>query len=262
LIVQPLFFGLLINLSQIKPTSETAILTFVALTAIWLGLNNAARELVRERKVYVRERLLGVTPVGYLGSKVILFSGVGLAQITLLVAVVRYLSFMDKVDPTRDDLNEWWFWQVLLVNWVAYVSALLLGLTVSALANSEEVAVAWLPVIVLPQLLLTAAATGLDEQSPQSGHFRPLPLLARQVWRDWNQPGEARVLSEYVLDVASLLLYSRPAVSVLHRRGIDRASFARWQWTDLTHALVLLAGTAGLLALVFARQQKRWLENA
>ena len=94
---------------------------------------------------------------------------------------------------------------------------------------------------------------------------RELGFAALADPQDWLEriegPGMALEPGEF-LDAASLLLYTRPAVSVLHRRGIDPASFARWRWTDVAHALVLLAGTAGLLALVFARQEKRWLENA
>ncbi len=263
LVLQPLVIGLLINLSQAKPTSAVPILTFLAATATWLGLNNTARELVRERKVYVRERLLGVTPVGYLVSKVALFAGVGLVQVALLVAIVFFLNFMDPQDRVRNDLRDLWYWQVVLVNWVAYLSALLLGLTISALARTEEIAVAWLPLIVLPQLLISSAASGLDEQSDRTGHFRPLPLLVRQISRDWQNPaGSPRIWAEYPLDASSLFLYTRPAVSVLHDRGIDKAEFARWRWTDGTHALVLLGGTACVLAGVFRRRDKHWLENA
>ncbi len=263
LVLQPLVIGLLINLSQCKPTSAVPILTFVAATATWLGLNNTARELVRERKIYVRERLLGVTPVGYLVSKVALFAGIGLVQVASLVAVVLFMSFMDPRDGVRDDLREVWFCQLVLVNWAAYLSALLLGLTISALAKTEEFAVAWLPLIVLPQLLISSAATGLDEQSPRSGHFRSLPLLARQISRDWSEPaGSPRIWPEYALDFSSLFLYARPAVSAMHRRGIDKAEYARWMWTDVAHSLVLLVGTAGVLAVVFRRRDNHWLENA
>lgn len=260
LVLQPLLIGLLINLSQFKPTNEVAVLTFLAVTSVWLGLNNAARELVRERKLYIRERLLGVTPLGYLIAKVLLLGSIGLAQVALLVAVVRYASFMHEFDA-QDYLKEWPFWQVLLANGTAYLSALLLGLTVSARANSEEVAVAWLPVIILPQLLLTAAATGLDGQSPQTGHFRPLPVLARALGQEVKER-QLRPIPALVLDGASLFVYTRPVVSVLHRRGLDTPTFHRWRWTDAAHALVLLAGTAALLGVVFRKQEKLWLESA
>ena len=45
---------------------------------------NEARELVRERRHYVRERLLGVSPLGYLAAKVLLFAALGLAPLVLL----------------------------------------------------------------------------------------------------------------------------------------------------------------------------------
>src|SRR5262249_28461696 len=91
LVCQPVVIGLLINLSQMQPSGLQATFLFSVITAIWLGLNNTAREVVRERPIYTRERLLGVTLLTYLAAKVLLFSLVGAVQLLLLVLVVRYV---------------------------------------------------------------------------------------------------------------------------------------------------------------------------
>ena len=54
LIAQPVLIGLLINLAQLRPTGLKPIFLFCVVTAIWLGLNNTAREVVRDRPTYVR----------------------------------------------------------------------------------------------------------------------------------------------------------------------------------------------------------------
>ena len=46
---------------------------------------------------------------------------------------------MASGDGVRNDLRELWFWQVLLVDWVAYLSALLLGLTKNLVSQHQGV---------------------------------------------------------------------------------------------------------------------------
>jgi hypothetical protein len=77
LLAQPILIAFLINLSQQNFDTEETVYTFAAVSAVWLGLNNTAREVVRERRNYVRERLLGVSPGGYLTAKILLFGVLG-----------------------------------------------------------------------------------------------------------------------------------------------------------------------------------------
>jgi ABC-type multidrug transport system ATPase subunit len=191
LIGQPVLIGLLINLSQLRPNGMAPIFLFAVVTSIWLGLNSTAREVVRDRRVYVRERLLGATPEGYLGGKLLLFGTVGVAQVALLVAVVRYANLLAPDDAR--ELAAWSAGYLALVFWVAYVSGLLLGLVVSTLAGTQEAAVAALPLILLAQLLLTGVATGLESGSDRSGAFRSLVVLARRAGEElgagsWSRP--------------------------------------------------------------------------
>jgi len=170
-----------------------------------LGLNNVAREVVRDRRVYVRERLIGVTPDGYLLAKVLLFGMVGLIQTLLLILVIRYANFLMHNDAK--ELASWPVAYLLLVLWVTYLAAMLLGLLVSTLANTQEAAVATLPLIILPQLLLTGVATGMD--TINAGSFRSLVVLISQV-------GESeRKIMGWVLELASMPTYTRPAVALL-----------------------------------------------
>src|SRR5204863_7645942 len=74
LVCQPLLIGLLINLSQLRPDGPEPIHLFAVVAAIWQGLNNAAREVVRDRAVYARERAVAVRWECYLGAKVLLFA--------------------------------------------------------------------------------------------------------------------------------------------------------------------------------------------
>ncbi|MEO1670052.1 MAG: ATP-binding cassette domain-containing protein, partial [Cyanobacteria bacterium J06631_2] len=60
--------------------------------AIWIGLSNAIREIVKEGAIYFRERLLNLGLLPYLSSKLIIRGGLALAQ-TLLISAVVLLVF-------------------------------------------------------------------------------------------------------------------------------------------------------------------------
>ena len=60
---------------------DTPSLHFVmALSAVWFGCINACREIVKERTIFERERLFGLSLPAYVGSKIAVLAGLGLAQ--------------------------------------------------------------------------------------------------------------------------------------------------------------------------------------
>ena len=253
LVGQPVLLGALINLSQQRPDGLEPIFLFAVVTAIWFGLNNTAREVVRDRTIYVRERLAGVTPAGYLLAKIALFGLVGLVQLALLVAVLRYGNLLSAGDA--QDLADWPSSYLLLVLWVTYLAAMLLGLLVSTLANTQEAAVAALPLIILPQLLLTGVASG--QHDPRDGSFRSLAILVAKA------PEASRGLKGWLLEAGSLPTYSRPALALLQRIRPD-LSVVPWgvvRVIDWLYVLFLLLATAAALVYTFRRREQRWLEQ-
>jgi ABC-type multidrug transport system permease subunit len=253
LVGQPVLIGLLINLAQLRPTGLAPIFLFCVVTAIWLGLNNTAREVVRDRPTYVRERMAGVTPEGYLLAKLLLYGMVGVVQLVLLLLVVRHLNFLSEGDA--GDLKAWPLPYLLAVLWTTYLAALMLGLLVSTLVGTEEAAVATLPLIVLPQLLLSGVVTGLD--SARDGSFRSLVLLV-------GKAGEAsRGFMGWILELLSLVTYSRPATVLLQEVRSDHTSAGKGivRLVDALHLLLLLLVTATALVVAFRRRERSWMER-
>jgi ABC-type multidrug transport system ATPase subunit len=257
LVAQPILIGLVINLSQVSFYRTSTVFTFAAVAAVWLGLNNTARELVRERRHYVRERLLGVTPAGHLLAKFLLFAAIGLGQVTLLTVVVLYLSFADET--RRRLLAAWPLAGVVAALWGAYLGAALLGLAVSALARTQEWAVAALPLIVLPQLLLTGEAASMEED----GRFHSVAYLVNQAGQQ-----EPRQPAEWVLELSAIPTYTRPCVALLKAPPPLQAdargrppSPAVARLVDVAHLVVLFLLSAVALATAFLTQERRWLRS-
>jgi len=259
LIGQPLLVGLLINLSQITPGSDRGLnllWTFATVVSIWLGLNNTAREVIRDRAVYVRERRTTVNPESYLLAKICLFGMIGFAQVLLLTLVLRYLNFLDPTLTISIKELHNKVWLMLPILWLTYLSAMFLGLLISTLAPSEEVAVAMLPLVILPQLLLTGVATNF-EVPIKGGHFNSLAVLFS------SQAYPARGFTGWLLELTSLFTYSRPAlVFLLQFNRDDPTRTALAAVIDLSHLLFLLLLTATVLVVLFFRRDKLWMESS
>lgn len=257
MLAQSTILGMIVCLTQFQLERLTSLFFFVVVLAIWFGLNNSARDLVRQRKNYVRDRLAGLSPGAYLMAKFSLFLAVGVIQIALLVFVIRIGSSWvlgERIPELHSQSILLW----LLVLLLSYLGGLGLGFLTSSLARTEESAIATIPILVIPQLLISVVAIG-EANSPYS-QDRPLRPLVVTL----NSPAKAVVgvakLSGFaeLVDVMSMPLYSRPATLVL---DWDRApkGYGTWIWIgDLSHLIILVAGTWICVYLVFLRVERNW----
>ena len=154
--------------------SAVGMTTFMlALAAVWFGCSNAAREIVAERAIYRRERMVGLSVLAYLGSKVVILGLLCLLRCLVLLVVVGIGCGLE---------GSWWF--ALLVLLLAAAAGVAIGLALSAAAKTAEAAAAALPLIILPLVILggsllpladlPAAATYLADTMPSRWAFEGL----------------------------------------------------------------------------------------
>ncbi len=139
----------------IKQAGTENMLSFMlVLTAIWFGCLNSAREVVKELPIYLRERSVNLAIAPYIFSKLIPLTLLCLIQCLLLLAVVVSLTGLSGD-----------FLQQLLVIFFAGVAATMMGLTISTLMDSNDKAVAMVPLLLIPQVILSGAVVQLNESS-------------------------------------------------------------------------------------------------
>lgn len=134
-------------LNGMRPTTDhTAAMNFVVVSCVWFGTSNAAREIVTERAVYLRERMVNLRLYNYVLSKYVLLSFFCVVQCTMLLAIVFFaLGF--NGGPLAFLLE--------LVNLVALaMNATALGLCISSVVGSAEAAMALTPIALIPQVVL------------------------------------------------------------------------------------------------------------
>jgi ABC-type multidrug transport system ATPase subunit/pSer/pThr/pTyr-binding forkhead associated (FHA) protein len=134
-------------LSKMEPTTDhTAAIFFLVVAAVWFGTSNAAREIVSERAIYMRERMVNLGLFNYVLSKYVLLAGFCVIQCTILLAIVFFtLGFHGG--PAA-------FAMQLIALITTSLSAVALGLLLSTVVDSSEAAMALTPIALIPQVVL------------------------------------------------------------------------------------------------------------
>lgn len=126
------------------------LLFLLNVSCFWFGCNTAAKELVKERVIYTRKHRFNLHIDSYLASKLAVLLLIVFVQVTLLFGIVQLWCATPVLGVGQ--------WCVLLADAVAGTG---LGLLISAVAGSEDVAVALVPIAVLPQIILAGVIVKL-----------------------------------------------------------------------------------------------------
>lgn len=121
-------------------------------SAVWFGIINAAREIVKERSIYQRERAIYLRITPYAFSKMVVLAALGLAQSVILLVIVGARAGY----PTHGVLfagERGAFVEMLLTLWLVALAGSTLGLMVSALAPNADRAVSFVPILLVPQII-------------------------------------------------------------------------------------------------------------
>jgi ABC-type multidrug transport system ATPase subunit/pSer/pThr/pTyr-binding forkhead associated (FHA) protein len=149
----------LAKLQPLEITQAPAVLKVIFIftcAAIFGGLLSSVSEIVKEAGIYARERLVNLGILPYLGSKLLIRSGLAIIQ-TILISLVILLGF--KSPQTR--LIPWWL-GLLGTTFLTILASLCLGLLVSAGVKKETTANNSLSLIILPQIILSGVLFKLE----------------------------------------------------------------------------------------------------
>lgn len=123
----------------------------ISLVAIWFGISVSAREIIRERPVYRRERMFNLGILPYLGSKLFVLSIIVGLQCVLLFVPLKFFDFVGLMPMPGELGGIPQFWAMLLTAGVGIAT----GLLVSALVKTSEMATSLVPLILIPQILFS-----------------------------------------------------------------------------------------------------------
>jgi ABC-type multidrug transport system ATPase subunit len=167
-----LFHGGIFERPGGSPAEAIQLLFLAAITVIWLGSIDAAREIVKERALFEREAAVGIRLPAYLASKLIVL----FALVT--VQALLYAGLLLAFRPLDAGLDSWLsVFALLLMTGFAAVG---MGLLISALVRTGDQAMSVVPLAVIPQLLFAGAIVPVERMA------EPAQTLSYAIFSQWS----------------------------------------------------------------------------
>jgi ABC transport system ATP-binding/permease protein len=142
--------------------------------ALFIGLTMSAEEIFRDRKILKREQFLHLSRSSYLSSKVTVMFIISAIQ-TFMFVIVGNLVLEIPVTELR-------YWLILL-SCTCFAS--MLGLNISASFNSAVTIYILIPLLIIPQLLLSGIVIPFDKFNPRVGKPVGIPIMGEVMASRW-----------------------------------------------------------------------------
>jgi ABC transport system ATP-binding/permease protein len=151
-------------------------LTFLLLvTTVWIGAIDSAREIIKEKGVFVRENAVGVSLTAYLLSKAIVLFTLAAIQAVVLTGIV--LLFQPLHQPP--DV----YVAVIVIVVLTACAAVSMGLFISAAVRNQDQATSFIPLLLIPQLFFGGSIVATAEMSA------PMREATKVVVTQWSYAG-------------------------------------------------------------------------
>lgn len=189
LILQAPLIAFLISL--IFKEISLGVLFMVVISSIWFGVNNSAREIVKENSIFIRESLFNVNIGSYLFSKVLTLTLLASIQSVLFILILKLSYNSEKITwgNTLDSIS-WLF--------VITMASSLLGLLVSASMKSTDKVMALVPILLIPQIMLAGVITKISSPIVES--------ISYLTFSRWGTEGLARIQGDVSLESKEIII--------------------------------------------------------
>jgi ABC-type multidrug transport system ATPase subunit len=256
----PLILGFLIVLSQQNESNIYPLLFFTIIVSLWFGMNNSVRGIVSERKWFVREHLSGLSTNNFLFGKMLFYFLLGFIQIGLLW---QTLNWCCSVFCLESLIEKMMLLDGLILPCVllgCYGAGVGLGLLISSLVSTESVAVALVPLFIMPQILLSTVAAGNSADSfdlperivPVMITDTKITEMEEPLPTDWELKPAVEVFRW-----ASFFCYSRPALFLLELKIREHPNQTIY-YGEQIHFSSLIIVTWVVFWGTFRFRQKQW----
>ncbi len=161
-----------------------AFLFMAVIVALFMGLVISAEEIFKDRKLLKREKFLDLSRSSYLFSKITILFTISAIQTLVFVALS---SYMLEIRGTGI-----YYWIILFTTscW-----ANLVGLIISSSLNSVVAIYILVPIILVPQLLLSGVVVDYDKMHNKTASRKYVPFIGDMITGRWAY--EALMVSQF-----------------------------------------------------------------
>lgn len=151
-----------------------AYILVCVLAALFIGLTVSAEEIFKDRKIRKREAFLRLSKISYLSSKALLLMLISAFQAFTFVVIGNWvLNIPDML---------WPYW---LVMFSTLFFSNMLGLNISATFNSAVTIYILIPLLIIPQLLLSGIIVRYDQLNPSITSSDRVSVAAELMASRW-----------------------------------------------------------------------------
>jgi len=161
-----------------------AYLFMSIIVALFMGLTVSAEEIIRDAKILKRETFLNLSRLSYINSKIIILFGLSAIQ------TLSYVIIGNAILDIKDMNLRYW-----LVLFSCACFANVLGLNISASFNSAVTIYIIIPLLLIPQMILSGAIFSFDKLNKVISSKDKVPVIADIMASRWAF--EALAVSQY-----------------------------------------------------------------
>lgn len=123
----------------------------LALVSTWFGTSVAAREIIREKAIYTRERMVNLGLLPYVASKLFMLGVIVGVQCLMFWLPLKFFDLTGLMQMPGSLFGIPQLWTMVLTSLVGVA----LGLLISALVRTSEMATSLVPLVLIPQILFS-----------------------------------------------------------------------------------------------------------
>jgi ABC-type multidrug transport system ATPase subunit/uncharacterized tellurite resistance protein B-like protein len=157
-----------------KNLNLPAYLFMSVIVALFMGLTVSAEEIIRDRKILKREGFLHLSRSSYLLSKISILFTLSAIQTLTFVLVGNYIL------EIRGMVLEHW-----MILFTVSCFANVLGLNISSAFNSAVTIYILIPLLIIPQLILSGVVVKFDKLNPTIGNTATVPFVGDLMASRW-----------------------------------------------------------------------------
>ena len=157
-----------------KNLNIPAYLFMSVIVALFMGLTVSAEEIIRDRKILKREKFLHLSRSSYILSKISILFTLSAIQTIMFVLVGNYILEIEGM-----------FFQHWFILFTTSCFANLLGLNISSGFNSAVTIYILIPLLLIPQLILSGVVVKFDKLNPRIGNAETVPFVGDLMASRW-----------------------------------------------------------------------------
>jgi len=142
--------------------------------ALFVGLIVSSEEIFRDRRILKRERFLNLSRNSYLLSKVVVLFVLSAIQTLTFILVGNLI-----LQIPFTEMRYWW------IIFSCSCFANILGLNISSAFDSAVTIYILIPVLVIPQLIMSGVVISFDKFNPEVGKPDGIPVLGEMMASRW-----------------------------------------------------------------------------